>query len=62
MKTKEFKGKLKLNKNTIVMLDNGNMKAVYGGILTEDCPSWIKTDCTCVGHKCDTKPVPGHCG
>lgn len=53
MKTKRLSGKLKLGKKTITHLDNGNMKAAYGGIRTDDCPSWIKTDCYC-----DTVPIP----
>jgi hypothetical protein len=47
MKSKGFRGKLKLNKKTIANLANGNMNGVFGGIRTDGCPSWIKTDCTC---------------
>jgi natural product precursor len=57
MKTKKFRGKLKLNKKTIAHLDNGNMKALYGGIRTDGCPSWIKTDCTC-GTLCPEETCP----
>lgn len=47
MKTKQLSKKLKLNKKTVAHLDNGEMKVVFAGIRTEECPSWIKTHCTC---------------
>ena len=65
MKAKEFRGKLKLNKKTITNLDNAYMKAVHGGVLTNECPSWIRTECTCGGNTCEGPPChtnsPKHC-
>lgn len=47
MKTKQLTKKLKLNKKTVAHLDNGEMKVIFTGIKTEECPSWIKTQCDC---------------
>lgn len=46
MKTKKFSKKLRFNKETILNLDNGKMKAVQGGgLYTDDDPTCPITIC-----------------
>lgn len=53
MKAKKFSKKLKLNKKTIVDLNNNGMRSVNGGA-TRYCP----TEVSCPGNSCPGSCIP----
>ncbi len=55
MKTKKLSKKLVLRKKTVAHLNNGEMTAIVGGIMTIDCASHspVEPSCLCPDNKDD---------